>query len=431
MTQGAGRVADATGNWVDGIAPSWTRPYLRLARLDRPIGSWLLLIPCWWSVGLAAVHAGTQVNVWHLILFFLGAFAMRGAGCTWNDIVDRDLDAQVERTRSRPIPSGQVTIPAAGMFLVLQALVGLAVLLQFNSFTRYVGIASLAVVVIYPFMKRITYWPQIVLGLAFSWGALMGWPATFARLGLPAFLLYAGSIAWVIGYDTIYAHQDRDDDALIGIRSTALLFGPHTKLLLLLFYGCAVILLALAALECRRPCHCCGWACLVRGASRLADRPTRDRRPGRLSGGIQVEPRCRPDPVCRACARGALQFRAMISRSPAWTLAIRDNDPRPRRNGMDARRPLRELRRRRRAMGAAVQTPPRRANGSRRHPSDCATRSGTPSARPQARQSATTSLLSHAGQRVSDNAGSWCSSTMAIAAADADVAGSIRIATPR
>ena len=246
MTQGAGRVADATGNWVDGIAPSWTRPYLRLARLDRPIGSWLLLIPCWWSVGLAAVRAGTQVNARHLILFFLGAFAMRGAGCTWNDIVDRDLDAQVERTRSRPIPSGQVTIPAAGMFLVLQALVGLAVLLQFNSFTRYVGIASLAVVVIYPFMKRITYWPQIVLGLAFSWGALMGWPATFARLGLPAFLLYAGSIAWVIGYDTIYAHQDRDDDALIGIRSTALLFGPRTKLLLLLFYGCAVILLALA-----------------------------------------------------------------------------------------------------------------------------------------------------------------------------------------
>jgi 4-hydroxybenzoate polyprenyltransferase len=205
------------------------------------------LIPCWWSVGLAAVHAGTQVNVWHLILFLVGAFAMRGAGCTWNDIVDRDLDAQVERTRSRPIPSGQVTVQAAAIFLVLQALIGLAVLLQLNRFTVYVGLASLAVVVIYPFMKRVTYWPQIVLGLAFSWGALMGWPATFARLDLPALLLYAGSIAWVIGYDTIYAHQDRDDDALIGIKSTALLFGPRTKPMLGIFYGCAVILIALAA----------------------------------------------------------------------------------------------------------------------------------------------------------------------------------------
>jgi len=196
MTRGAGRVADSTGNWVDGVAPAWARPYLRLARLDRPIGSWLLLMPCWWSVGLAAVHAGSQVNLWHLLLFFIGAFAMRGAGCTWNDIVDRDLDARVERTRSRPIPSGQVTVASAAAFLVLQALVGLAVLLQFNRFTIYVGFASLAVVAIYPFMKRITYWPQIVLGLAFSWGALMGWPATFARLDLPALLLYAGAISW-------------------------------------------------------------------------------------------------------------------------------------------------------------------------------------------------------------------------------------------
>jgi 4-hydroxybenzoate polyprenyltransferase len=246
MTGDAGRVADAAGNWVDGIAPGWTRPYLRLARLDRPIGSWLLLIPCWWSTGLAAVRAGTQVNVWHLVLFLVGAFAMRGAGCTWNDIVDRDLDARVERTRSRPIPSGQVTVRGAAAFLVLQALVGLAVLLQFNSFTRWVGLASLVVVAIYPFMKRITYWPQIVLGLAFSWGALMGWPATFARLELPAFLLYAGAISWVIGYDTIYAHQDREDDALIGIKSTARLFGARTKPMLLVFYGLAVMLIGLA-----------------------------------------------------------------------------------------------------------------------------------------------------------------------------------------
>jgi 4-hydroxybenzoate polyprenyltransferase len=246
MSRGAGRVADSTGNWVDGFAPAWMRPYLRLARLDRPIGSWLLLMPCWWSVGLAAVHSGSQVDVWHLILFFVGAFAMRGAGCTWNDIVDRDLDARVERTRSRPIPSGQVTVASAAAFLALQALVGLAVLLQFNPFTIYVGFASLAVVAVYPFMKRITYWPQIVLGMAFSWGALMGWPATFARLDLPAFLLYAGAISWVIGYDTIYAHQDREDDALIGIKSTALLFRERTKPMLALFYALAVALIALA-----------------------------------------------------------------------------------------------------------------------------------------------------------------------------------------
>ena len=246
MTGGAGRVADSTGNWVDGFAPAWTRPYLRLARLDRPIGSWLLLMPCWGSVGLAAIHARSQVNLWHLVLFFVGAFAMRGAGCTWNDIVDRDLDTRVERTRSRPIPAGQVTVAAAAGFLLLQALVGLVVLLQFNRFTVYIGFLSLAVVAVYPFMKRITYWPQIVLGLAFSWGALMGWPATFGRLDLPAFLLYAGAISWVIGYDTIYAHQDREDDALIGIKSTALLFGERTKSMLALFYALVVALIALA-----------------------------------------------------------------------------------------------------------------------------------------------------------------------------------------
>jgi 4-hydroxybenzoate polyprenyltransferase len=246
MNRGAGRVADSTGNWVDRLAPAWARPYLRLARLDRPIGSWLLLLPCWWSVGLAAVGAREGVNLWHLFLFFVGAFAMRGAGCTWNDIVDRDLDARVERTRSRPIPSGQVTVTTAAAFLVLQAMIGLAVLLQFNRFTIYVGLASLGVVAVYPFMKRITYWPQIVLGLAFSWGALMGWPATFAQLDPPALLLYAGAISWVIGYDTIYAHQDREDDALIGIKSTALLFRECTKPMLALFYALAVALIALA-----------------------------------------------------------------------------------------------------------------------------------------------------------------------------------------
>jgi 4-hydroxybenzoate polyprenyltransferase len=246
MSDAAGRVADSTGNWVDSHAPGWVRPYLRLARLDRPIGAWLLLLPCWWSAGLAAVAARTPVDVRHLLLFFIGAFAMRGAGCTWNDIVDRDLDARVERTRSRPIPSGQVSVRAAAAFLALQALVGLVVLLQFNWFTVLVGFGSLAVVAIYPFMKRITYWPQIVLGLAFSWGALMGWPAVFGRLDGPAYLLYAGAIAWVIGYDTVYAHQDRDDDALIGVKSTALLFGDRTKPWLAVFYPLAVALLALA-----------------------------------------------------------------------------------------------------------------------------------------------------------------------------------------
>jgi 4-hydroxybenzoate polyprenyltransferase len=246
MNEAAGPVADSTGNWVDRYAPAFLQPYLRLARFDRPIGAWLLLLPCWWSSGLAAVHAGQQVDVRHLLLFLVGAFVMRGAGCTWNDIVDRDLDARVERTRSRPIPSGQVSVAGASAFLLLQALAGLAVLLQFNLFTVMLGIASLAVVAVYPFMKRFTYWPQTVLGLAFSWGALMGWAAAFGRLDPPALVLYAGSIAWVIGYDTIYAHQDREDDALIGIKSTALLFGARTKTMLAIFFSLAVALIALA-----------------------------------------------------------------------------------------------------------------------------------------------------------------------------------------
>ena len=246
MSENTGRVADATGNWVDSLAPSYTRPYLRLARLDRPIGSWLLLMPCWWSVGIAGMHNDRFPSVWHIVLFFIGAFAMRGAGCTWNDLVDRDLDGRVERTRSRPIPSGQVTVAQATMFMVAQALVGFLVLIQFNRFTVAIGIASLLVVVVYPFMKRITYWPQIFLGLAFSWGALMGWPAVFGRLDWPAVVLYAGSILWVIGYDTVYAHQDRDDDLLIGIKSTALLFGERTPTMLATFYAGAIVLIAAA-----------------------------------------------------------------------------------------------------------------------------------------------------------------------------------------
>jgi 4-hydroxybenzoate polyprenyltransferase len=245
---GTGRVADSTGNWVDTLAPAAVRPYLRLARLDRPIGSWLLLMPCWWSAGLAGMNAGRLPSGWHVLLFFIGAFAMRGAGCTWNDLVDRDLDARVERTRSRPIPSGQVSAVQAAAFMCAQAFVGLLVLLQFNGVTILCGFASLAVVAVYPFMKRITSWPQIVLGLAFSWGALMGWPAAFGRLDWPALVLYAGSICWVIAYDTIYAHQDREDDLLIGIKSTALLFQDQTKPMLVGFYTAAVVLIGAAGL---------------------------------------------------------------------------------------------------------------------------------------------------------------------------------------
>jgi 4-hydroxybenzoate polyprenyltransferase len=247
MNPAAARVADATGNWVDTRAPPWSRPYLRLSRLDRPIGSWLLLMPCWWSAALAAGVIGDIGQLPLVIaLFFIGAFAMRGAGCTWNDIADRDLDALVERTRSRPIPAGQVSVPQAAAFLVVQALIGLAVLLQFNRFAVMTGIASLVIVAVYPFMKRITWWPQIVLGLAFSWGALMGFAVTQERIGATALALYAGSILWVIGYDTIYAHQDAEDDALIGVKSTALLFGARTRPALSVFYALAVGLIGVA-----------------------------------------------------------------------------------------------------------------------------------------------------------------------------------------
>src|ERR1700738_2176905 len=247
MSGAAARVADATGNWVDTRAPQWSRPYLRLSRLDRPIGSWLLLMPCWWSAALAAgVAHDTGQLLRTLALFFVGAFVMRGAGCTWNDITDRDLDAKVERTRSRPIPAGQVSVPQAATFLVSQALIGLVVLLQFSRFAVMTGIASLVIVAVYPFMKRITWWPQIVLGLAFSWGALMGFAVMLGRLDATSLSLYAGSLAWVIGYDTIYAHQDTEDDALIGIKSTARLFGARTHQALMVFYGLAVALIGVA-----------------------------------------------------------------------------------------------------------------------------------------------------------------------------------------
>lgn len=250
-------VADAVpANWVDRHAPLWSRPYLRLARADRPIGTWLLLWPCWWSIALAAGQGVKTDSSFFaqlglpdpvlMALFAVGAFVMRGAGCTYNDIVDRDFDASVARTRSRPIPSGAVSVWQAVGFLVLQCLIGLFVLLSLNPFSFWLGAGSLLIVAAYPFMKRITYWPQLTLGLAFSWGALMGFAVILGRIDATALVLYAGSIAWVIGYDTIYAHQDAEDDILVGIKSTALLFGDRTRTALTVFFTVAVVLIGIA-----------------------------------------------------------------------------------------------------------------------------------------------------------------------------------------
>ena len=248
-TLDAPTVPDAPpGNWVDRHAPHWFRPYARLARFDRPIGGWLLLFPCWWSLALAEhANGAAYPSVWFAFLFLVGAFVMRGAGCTYNDIVDRDIDAGVARTRGRPIPSGQVTTKAAAAFMVLLCLIGLVVLLQFNWYTVVLGASSLLLVAIYPFMKRYTYWPQLVLGLTFKWGALVGWSAARGTLEWPAIVLYVGSVVWTIGYDTIYAHQDKEDDLAMGLKSTALRFGEQTKPWLIGFYGAAVLMWALAA----------------------------------------------------------------------------------------------------------------------------------------------------------------------------------------
>jgi 4-hydroxybenzoate polyprenyltransferase len=243
------RVPDAApGNWVDRWAPQAWRPYLRLARFDRPVGAWLLLFPCWWSLALAELSDGSPYpNPWYVVLFAIGAFVMRGAGCTYNDIVDRDYDAGVARTRNRPIPSGQVSVTAAKAFMVALSLLGFLVLIQFNRFTILLGVASLALIAIYPFMKRYTYWPQVVLGLTFKWGALMGWAAVKGTLELPALLLYAGSVLWTIGYDTIYAHQDKEDDQALGLKSSALRLGASTRGWLIVFYGGAVVFWTVAS----------------------------------------------------------------------------------------------------------------------------------------------------------------------------------------
>ena len=231
------------GDWVDRLVPAALRPYCRLARLDRPIGTWLLLFPGWWSIALAA-PAGGGPSLRLLILFAIGALVMRGAGCTINDMADREFDRKVVRTAGRPIASGAISMPRAFAFLALQLAIGLVILLQLSPLAIALGTASLALIVTYPFMKRVTYWPQAFLGLTFNWGALMGYAAAKDRLDSAPLLLYAAGIAWTLDYDTIYAHQDKEDDALIGVRSTALKFGAATRRWLVPFAVATTLLLA-------------------------------------------------------------------------------------------------------------------------------------------------------------------------------------------
>src|SRR5271155_5388705 len=231
---GAGSSDIHQGDWVERRVPVRLRPYARLARLDRPIGTWLLLFPGWWGIALASRRWPDPLL---LLLFAIGAVAMRGAGCTLNDIADRDYDGQVARTRLRPLPSGAVSVRQAVIFLLLQLMIGAAVLFSLNRITILLGAAVLGLIGTYPFMKRITYWPQVFLGLNFNWGALMGWTAVTGALGWPPLLLYIGGVFWTLGYDTIYAHQDKEDDIRIGVKSSAIALGEHTRPWLFAFYG--------------------------------------------------------------------------------------------------------------------------------------------------------------------------------------------------
>ena len=255
------------GGWVDR-APAQVRPYLKLMRLDRPIGTWLLLLPCWWSAALAADGIGDARIYVYGLLFAIGAVIMRGAGCAINDIADRDFDGRVERTALRPIPSGEVSVAAAVAFVAALMLVGLAVLVQFDRFTILVGAASVPILVAYPFMKRITDWPQAWLGLAFNWGALVGWSAVTHALAWPAALLYAGGICWTLGYDTIYAHQDKADDRKIGVRSSALALGDRTRPFLVVIYTLTIA--AFAAAFWLAGSGPWAWPCLAAAALHLA-----------------------------------------------------------------------------------------------------------------------------------------------------------------
>jgi 4-hydroxybenzoate polyprenyltransferase len=230
------------GDWIDRHVPAAWRPYFRLARLDRPIGTWLLLFPCWWSLALAA-RPGGWPDLWLIILFGIGALVMRSAGCIVNDMVDRDIDAKVARTATRPLASGQLNLTQAYGFLGLLLAIGLVILLQLSPTAIWLGVASLILVVTYPFMKRVTWWPQAFLGLTFNWGALMGWAAVRDEVAWPAALLYAAGFFWTLSYDTIYAHQDKADDLLVGVKSTALRLGTDTKTWLLGFDAAMLVLL--------------------------------------------------------------------------------------------------------------------------------------------------------------------------------------------
>jgi 4-hydroxybenzoate polyprenyltransferase len=252
-------------DWVERWLPAAARPYARLARLDRPIGTWLLLFPGWWGIALASPRWPDPVL---LLLFAIGAVAMRGAGCTLNDIADRDYDGQVARTRLRPLPSGAISVRQAVVFLLLQLTIGAAVLLSLNLPTILLGAAVLGLIGTYPFMKRITYWPQVFLGLNFNWGALIGWTAVTGDLAWPPLLLYIGGVFWTVGYDTIYAHQDKEDDIRIGVKSSAIALGVHTRPWVFVFYGAALLMWGAAG-------HAAGigamyWVGLAAAAAQLA-----------------------------------------------------------------------------------------------------------------------------------------------------------------
>ena len=264
-------MADAVkGNWVDRLAPPFARPFLRLSRADRPIGTWLLLLPCWWGVLLASAATGRVgwLELWIIAGCAIGSVLMRGAGCTWNDITDRDIDDKVARTRSRPIPSGQVAVKMAAAWMVWQSLMAFAILVTFNANAILLGVAALVPVAIYPFAKRFTWWPQVFLGLAFNWGALLAWTAQTGTLGWPALILYAAGIAWTLFYDTIYAYQDIEDDALIGVKSTARLFGADARPWLTGFAAASVALMILAVLVALAPAA--GGLTLLAGLAGLA-----------------------------------------------------------------------------------------------------------------------------------------------------------------
>ena len=240
------QVFDAVeGNWVDTMAPAWAQGYLRLSRIDRPIGTWLLLIPCWWGLLLAILEKNDPriSDLWIFLGCAMGAFLMRGAGCTWNDMTDRNLDGQVARTKSRPIPSGQVSVRQALIWMFFQVALAALILFSFHKVAIFLGVIALFPVAIYPFAKRFTWWPQVFLGIAFNWGALLGYAAHSGDLGWPAILLYFSGIAWTLFYDTIYAHQDKEDDALIGIKSTARLFGDDSLIWLRRFTTASGVLM--------------------------------------------------------------------------------------------------------------------------------------------------------------------------------------------